>query len=353
MVTLANAFAERGYTVDLVLAVAQGPYLQEVDEAVRVVDLQAGRVVRSLFPLIRYFRQERPAALLSAMTHANVIALLARVLANISMRLVISERTTISMEANRARDFVAHVYYSLAHLLYRRADQVVAVSKAAAEDLARFTRLPASAIKVIYNPFELDRIQSRAAEELMHPWFGATQSPVVLAVGRLNQAKGHHSLIRAFSRLRAEGFHLRLMILGEGELRANLEALVSECGLTSDDVQMPGFVSNPFAYLSRCGVFVLSSRYEGLPGALIEAMACGVPVVSTDCPSGPREILESGRWGALVPVGDEIALAEAIKSVLSIPREELPDVRHRAADFDHVLAVDSYLDVLGLSPRPN
>jgi glycosyltransferase involved in cell wall biosynthesis len=348
MVTLANAFAIRGYDVDLVLAVAQGPYLKDVAEAVRVVDLKAGRIIRCLFPLTRYLRQERPVAMLSAMTHANVVALLARTLVRTPTRLVVSERTTISMEVNRVRDLVARINFILASALYVRADGVVAVSKAGGEDLARFAHLPASVIKVIYNPFELERIQARAAEAVTHPWFEAGQPPVVLAIGRLNQAKDYPTLIRAFARLRTEGCSLRLLILGEGELKGMLEALVSECGLTTGEVQMPGFVPNPFSYLARSGVFVLSSRYEGLPGALIEAMACGVPVVSTDCPSGPREILEDGRWGALVPVGDENALAKAINTVLSTPRAQLPDVRFRARDFDHVPAVDAYLRVLGL-----
>lgn len=350
MVTLANAFARRGYAVDLVLAAAQGPYLKNVGPDVRVVDLKAGRVIRALLPLARYLRQERPAVMLVAMTHANVIALLARMLARAPTRLVLSERSTISVEYDRAQGLAARIVYTLVPRLYTRADGIVAVSHAAAADFVRFSALPSRAVAVIYNPFEIDHIQTRAAETTAHPWFEPGQPPVVLAIGRLNDAKDYPTLIRAFDQLRAAR-PLRLLILGEGELRGTLEALVAECGLTTDDVQMPGFVANPFAYLARCGVFVLSSRYEGLPGALIEAMACGAPVVSTDCPSGPREILEGGRWGVLVPVGDVEVLARAIDNALSTPRSQLPDVRRRAADFEQGKAVDAYLKALGLQPQ--
>jgi glycosyltransferase involved in cell wall biosynthesis len=288
--------------------------------------------------------------MLSAMTHANVVAIMARALGRVLTRLVVSERSTISMEFNRPQQLIGRVIYMLTPLLYPLADGVVSVSKSAAADLIRFTHLPTSAVEFIYNPFELDRIQALADEKIAHPWFEPGQPPVVLAIGRLNQAKDYQTLIRAFALLHSKGPTSRLLILGEGELRTTLEILVTECGLTTDEVQIPGFVSNPFSYLARCGVFALSSRYEGLPGALIEAMACGAPVVSTDCPSGPREILEDGRWGVLVPVGDVAALAQAIDTILLTPRAQLPDVRQRARVFDLEPAVNAYLKVLGL-PR--
>lgn len=347
MVTLANAFADRGYAVDLVLALGEGPYLQSVGPKVCVVDLRAGRVLKALLPLIRYMRREKPVAMLSVMTHANVIAILARLLARVKTRLVVSERTTMSVEASRARGFTERSIFAVVPVLYRSADCVTAVSRDCAVDLQHFFGFQAHPVEFIYNPFELELIRKRAEETVSHPWFEPGQPPVVLAIGRLNQAKDYPTLIRAFSKLRANR-DVRLMILGEGELRIDLEGIVAECGLGAEQVQLPGFVSNPFAYLARCAVFALSSHYEGLPGALIEAMACGTPVVSTDCPSGPREILEDGRWGSLVPVGDEDALAEAIDTVLSTPQASLPDVRGRAEDFGLPQAVDKYLNVLNL-----
>lgn len=349
MVALANAFAARGYAVDLVLALADGPYRSQVSDAVRIVDLKLGRVIKSLFPLVRYLRRERPVALLTAMTHANVVAILARMMARASTRLVISERSTITIEAWGAQGLVARILYSLVPLLYTRADGIVAVSQAAAADLVKFAGLPDCDVKVVYNPFDLRLIQEKAAQPVQHPWFSQGQPPVVLACGRLVAQKDFPILIHAFVRLRQQT-NARLLILGEGESRKSLESLVAECGLTGDDVQMPGFVANPFAYMARSALFVLSSRLEGLPGVLIEALACGVPVVSTRCPSGPEEILEGGRWGKLVPVGDVGALSTAMYEVLSTPREDLPDGRVRARDFEQERAVDAYLAAMGLPP---
>jgi glycosyltransferase involved in cell wall biosynthesis len=344
MVTLANAFSERGYAVDLVLAKVQGPFLSNVLPSVRIVDLKVERVIMSLLPLIRYLRRNRPTAMLVAMTHTNLVAILARMLSASSTRLVVSERSTISVDRSKAQGLVARIIYALVPKLYPYADCIIAVSQASSADLERYANLPAASVKVIYNPFDLEYIKGSAAEALDHPWFRPGQPPVVLGIGRLTQQKDFSSLILAFAKLRQKGSTLRLMILGEGELRANLEADVAECGLTADDVQMPGFVSNPYAYLARCAVFVLSSRWEGLPGVLIEAMACGAPVVSTDCPSGPSEILEGGRWGGLVPMGDVSILALAIAEALN--RTHYPEVIKRSAFFAVGSAVDKYMSTL-------
>jgi glycosyltransferase involved in cell wall biosynthesis len=350
MVTLANALSERGYVVDLVLAAAEGPYLADVAPTVRIIDLKAGRVLKALLPLAAYLRKQRPESLLAAMTHANVIALAARMLARAPVRLLVTEHSTISVDCRRARGWVAGCLYAVSPKLYPRADGIVAVSQAAASDLVQFAALPATAVKAIYNPFDLPRIRSLAAEPTGHPWLAPGQPPVVLAAGRLIEQKDFHSLLSAFAQLRVTR-KARLLILGEGELRSELEMQVTSLGLTAEEVQMPGFVANPFAYMAACAVFVLSSRLEGLSSVLIEAMAAGAPVVSTDCPSGPSEILEGGRWGTLVPVGDAEALAGAIDHALSMPRSELPQVQARAAYFDQAKAVDAYLAALGLPPQ--
>jgi len=347
MVTLANAFARRGLAVDLVLASRQGPYLKVIDRQVRIVDLKANRIIRAFFPLAWYLRAARPAALLSAMGHANIVAVLAAKIFGTTARVVISERTTVSEAYRSASGTPAKLIYRIMRWVYPKADAICAVSRAVAVDLADFTGLPLNRVETIYNPFDLDSIERKASAACDHPWFLSEGAPVIIAVGRLNEAKDFHILLDAFAHLRQER-SVRLMILGEGELRAPLEAQVERLGLTSDDIQMPGFVDNPFAYLSRCALFVLSSRREGLPGVLIEAMACGTPVVSTDCPSGPDEILEGGRWGRLVPVGDVQALAKAMAEVLDTHRNQLPDVRRRARDFEQDKAVDAYLRLLGV-----
>lgn len=347
MVSLANAFAARGFNVDMVLAAAIGPFLNEVSSRVRVVNLKSGRAIKALLPLAWYLRRERPKALLSAMGHANVVALLARKLARCQIRIVVSERGLISGEYALARGSASRLTFRLIPILYPKADAICSVSKGASNDLAVFLSLPLERVQTIYNPFDLSNIKARAAEPLNHPWFDPGQPPVVLSVGRLNEAKNFDVLISAFSLLRRQRM-ARLVILGEGELRLDLEAQLVRLGLTDEAVQLPGFMPNPYPWLARCSLFVLSSLREGLPGVLIEAMACGASIVSTDCLSGPDEILEGGQWGRLVAVGDAEALAQAMADTLDLPSIERPNVQRRAADFEQEHAVNAYLRILGL-----
>jgi len=203
--------------------------------------------------------------------------------------------------------------------------------------------LPRERIQVIYNPVLTPQIPSMAAMPLDHPWFAPGEPPVILGAGRLRREKDFASLIRAFARLRTQR-PVRLVILGEGEERAALEALVQVLGIESV-VSLPGFVENPFTYMSKATVFVISSVWEGFGNVLVEAMACGMPVVSTDCPSGPSEILEYGRYGPLVPVGDIEALAEAIGLTLENPIDA-ETLQRRAGNFSIDNIPDQYLDIL-------
>ncbi|MGB9554008.1 MAG: glycosyltransferase, partial [bacterium] len=288
-VNLAQGFAERGLKVDLVLAKAEGPYLSRVSSKVRVVDLRAKRVLYSLPALVQYLRRERPAALLSALNHANVVAIWAKKLACVKTRLVATEHTVLSQSTENTSSLRGRLMPLLIRLFYPWADAVVAVSRGVAEDLSSMTGLPLNKIKVIYNPVITPELFAKAEEPVDHPWFRPGEPPVILGVGRLTAAKDFPTLIRAFALVHKER-PARLMILGEGEDRPELEALVRELGL-EQDVALPGFVENSYKYMKRAAVFVLSSRWEGLPTVLIEALALGTPVVSTDCPSGPKEIL--------------------------------------------------------------
>lgn len=343
MATLANAFAERGFAVDLVLAAAEGPYLKELSAKVRVVDLKSGRVTRSLPGLVAYLRRERPQVMLTALNHANVIAVLARFISRVPTRLVVSERNTLTEEATRNQSIATRVVHVLMRWLYPHADGVVAVSEGAAEALSCFANIPRQRIATVYNPYDLSKIQQRASEALDHPWFAPGEPPVILGIGRLTAQKDFPSLIRAFAQLRIHQ-PARLMILGEGELHAELQALADSLGLGTQEFRLQGFVDNPFAYMARARLFVLSSRWEGLPNVLIQALACGAPVVSTDCPSGPDEILENGKWGRLIPVGDVDALSKAMMETLI--DTEPPDVRSRATHFSVERSVDEYLRLL-------
>ena len=338
-ITLANAFAERGFAVDLVLASSSGPYRADVAEAVRVVDLQADRVLASLPGLTRYLRREQPRAMLSAMRHANVVAYMATKLSGRSTRLIVSEHNTLS-QSEKQSGRKGSVVRALMRPAYIRCAGVVAVSDGVADDLARSLRLPRERIETIHNPVVSEQLIARSHEPADH--LADIKRPVILAVGRLTLQKDYPTLLRAMALLR-KNVQASLVILGEGELRPELERLAIELGI-SDQVIMPGFAQNPYAWMRQADVLAMSSAWEGLPTVLIEAMACGTPVVSTDCPSGPKEILEGGKWGRLVPVSDHEALAKAIQEALV--DENGTDVRARAGAFSVGAAVDSYLKLM-------
>ena len=307
-----------------------------------MVDLKSKRVLYSLPGLMRYLRRERPKALLSAMDHANVVALWAKKLARAPTRVVVSVHNTTSIATKRAKNMRGRMMPLFIRKFYPWADAVVAVSKGVAEDLLKIAGLPKEKIRVIYNPVITPDLLAKAEEPVDHPWFRPGEPPVILGVGRLTAQKDFPTLIRAFALVRKQR-PARLMILGEGEERAKLEALVRELSLEKD-VSLPGFVDNPYKYMKRAAVFVLSSRWEGFGNVLVEAMACGTPVVSTDCPSGPREILDGGRWGRLVAVGDVSSMAKAIEETLARP---VPQMAQGAlSSFELATVIDRYLNVL-------
>ncbi|MFP4572281.1 MAG: glycosyltransferase [Desulfobacterales bacterium] len=342
MLTLAEGFTGRGYSVDLVLAAAEGPYLSLVPENVRVVDLGASRMITALPKLAGYLRRERPASMLSAMNHVNVVAVWARMLSGARTRLVISERNHLSLSIETSGSIRLRLLTRFMRMAYPRADCIVSVSRGVSQDLAKTLGLSDDNIKVIYNPVVTPDLIESSQHPLDHPWFAPEEPPVILGCGRLCPQKNFSLLIRAFADLRKKR-RARLMILGEGELRENLEAIIRELGM-EHDISLPGFVSNPYAYMSKSSLFVLSSNWEGLPGVLVQAMACGSPVISTDCPSGPAEILENGKWGRLVPPNDAGALSGAMAEALDEP--SYPDVTKRAGDFAADRAIQSYLDTL-------
>lgn len=346
MLLLAGGFAERGLRVDLILANAEGPYLSRVPNTVRVVNLEASRVIKSLPGLVRYLRREQPHALLSALDHANLIALLAKRLTVSKASCVVSVHSTLSIEQRHARAWRARLIPWLISRWYPRANKVVAVSQGGAKDLIHMTGLAPERVKVIHNPVVIPDLLVQAQAPIPHVWLGAEQPPVILGVGRLTGAKDFPTLIRAFAQVRERRL-ARLIILGEGEERPKLEALLGALNL-QNEVALPGFVQNPYAYMSRAAVFVLSSAWEGLPGVLIEALAVGTQVVATDCPSGPNEILCGGTYGPLVQAGDDASMAEAIVHILEGRRLTASVLRERAADFNLERAITAYLDVLNL-----
>jgi glycosyltransferase involved in cell wall biosynthesis len=343
MLILSKGLVEHGYQVDLILVKAQGPFLNRVPENVRMIDLCASRALSSLPNLVVYLRENNPDVLISAQTHINAVAILARWLSRVKTKLVVTERNDLLFATQSNQNFKEKFRPFVVRFLYPYAEKVVAISKGVADDIATIAQGRLKLISIINNPIDGEYIQQKAQVTVEHPWLTRKEVPVVLAVGRLVKQKDYVTLLNAFAAVKNR-MPVRLIILGEGEERADLENLLAKLGI-SKDVSMPGFVENPFAYLSRADVFVLSSRWEGFPNVLTEALACGAPVVSTDCPSGPAEILENGKYGRLVPVGDAEALAKAIIQELHSPHDkDLP--QQRANDFSIDKILPQYLEAL-------
>jgi glycosyltransferase involved in cell wall biosynthesis len=342
---LAEGFIQHGFKVDLVLARSIGVLFEEVSVGVRIVELHTSRVSSALFPLADYLRREQPIALISAPDHTNLIAIWAKMMAGVSTPVLITAHNYLSIVVHQTPKIQEKLYPYLLRLFQGHAAHIVAVSAGVADDLARTAHIPRDRISVIYNPAVRPELDGLASQPLVHPWFADGQPPVILAAGRLVPQKDYPTLLQAFALLRARR-QVRLVILGEGKQRAELGAISDELGIATD-VDFPGFDLNPYRYMARCSVFVLSSAWEGFSVVLAEALACGAQVVSTDCLSGPGEILDHGKYGRLVPVGDAKALAVEIENSLIHPMPASL-MRGHAREFTADVAVKNYLRLLKL-----
>lgn len=330
---------------DLLRIRDHGPFLDQLPDNVRDCPLPAAHRNTVLPSLVRYLRRERPAALLTASHRLNRAVLQARWLARRPVRVAI--RMGMSIEGQVA-DLGARRGQRLLRSMrfwYPRADAVIAPSRALGDELQRHAGVDPERLHVIPNPILTPEFEALAAAPLDDAWFEPGEPPVVLAAGSLEPRKDFATLLRAFARMRSQR-PARLVILGEGRERSQLGSLARELGI-AEDVRMPGYEPNPYRYMKRASVFVLCSRREGSGAVLVEALACGTPAVSTDCPVGPAEILRGGEIGPLVPVGDEVVLAAAIERML---REPPPGDELRAAAelFRADRSAQRYLAALGL-----
>jgi len=342
VVNLLKGLAQRNeFDLDLVLATKEGPYLGLVPKEVRIIDLKKDRAVTATLPLMKYLKQNRPWALIGNMGHVNVVATLAKELSQIKTILILVEQNNISAQQSPFKR--AKLIRLLMKWLYPRANAVAGVSAGVARDLEKQLGLGMETVKVLNNPVVNEDLITRSQDDLDHPWFTVDAPPVFLAVGRLDQQKDFPNLLSAFAQVRKQK-EARLIILGEGSEREKLEAIVDRLGI-KEDTLLPGFVKNPYAYMKQSTCFVLSSRNEGLPTVLIEAMACGCSVVATNCPSGPDEILDSGVYGYLVPIEDSDALAQGMLEILNNPTNtEL--LIQRANEYSTEKVVSTYLSLL-------
>jgi glycosyltransferase involved in cell wall biosynthesis len=335
---LLKGMLARDIPLDLVLADIEGPYLAQVPDRVRIINLGTGRVTKAIPALVKYLKETKPVGLLSHMNHANIAAIIARSLARSTTKLVVVEHDTLSASKSQLRR--SKLLPPVMKWLYPRADAIVGVSQGVSEDLDYQLGFEPGTVRTVYNPVIDGDLIAKSQAPVEHPWFQAGSPPVFLAVGRFSPQKDFSNLIQAFALLRQRK-SARLIILGEGELRSELEAEIERLGI-GEDVSLPGFVQNPYAYMANSSVFVLSSRWEGLPTVLIEAMACGCAVVATDCPSGPQEILAAGKYGRLVPIENAPALADAMVQTLDVPVSRASSIE-RGMYFSTERAVSEYL----------
>jgi glycosyltransferase involved in cell wall biosynthesis len=340
-VALVPELASAGNDVRFLLNRLGGDLLNQLPGDRKVISLNASRQFSALQRLIQHLRSDTPDVLVVNMEHMTITALVAKMIARVKTRIIAIQHNTLSEQAKRPS-----LKFRALPLLFRfllpYADRVVAVSAGVADDLSVTCGLDRAKVSVIYNGV-IDRdFARRMAQTPPHPWFADHDVPVIVAVGRMVEQKDFATLIRAFARVR-QRTAARLLILGEGPLRNQLETLVSELGIR-DDVAMPGFVQNPLSYMKAASLLVMSSQFEGFGNVLVEALACGTPVVSTDCPHGPAEILERGKFGELVACGDSEAMANAVCRALSGRRDQ-DSLRERGLSFSVETCAQSYLSL--------
>jgi len=340
-VNLVNGFATRGVDVDLVVSYDTGALKRQVRDDVTLVDLNTAGVPvvgigASIPALARYLREETPSVLFSQMHYANVISVVARELSTRKTRLVLTEHTTFG-RVEHPKDALV---FALARRLHPHADHVIAVSAGVERSVRNEIDVPNGQLSVINNPIVTSTLRERAELSVDHLWLNDPNIDVVLGVGRLEPEKDFTTLVEAFAIALREEPSLRLVILGEGSERETLHRTAAALDV-DEQVSLPGYVENPYPFMRHADVFALSSRREGLPTALVEAMACGCPVVATDCRSGPREVLADGRYGPLVPVEGPDALAVGIQQVLRQPVSSAT-LRERAEDYAVETVLDEY-----------
>lgn len=379
--TIACAFLDKGYPVDLLLCSDSGPLQQQVPEHMGRILLQSSnrlttrwyalggdplgasafvmpvlfsrkpsKSLRFLPSLVNYLRRQKPTALLSATVHLNIEAVLAKKIASVPTRIVVTQSTNLPSWHALSDDWRRRHLMPLLHRAYSKADGVISVSKGVGEELVNYAGLLPGSVTPIYNPAVTPEISGLSSEPVNHPWFRAGEPPIILSVGRPGRQKDLPTLLKAFARARKQR-QLRLVILGEcrdprkkRRRIGELTALSVDLGI-SEDLALLGFVQNPYAYMKGASVFALSSRYEGFGNVIAEALACGCPVVSTDSPYGPAEILDNGKYGHLVPVGDDVALCEAIISAVDAPTDPLI-LRRRARQFTLDKSLSAYERIL-------
>ena len=337
MINVANELRDRKYNVELVLVDAAGPYKSLVDPEVDVSEIGGTNTVEIQYNLWKYLRNSETDVLLSTMEVPNIVSVVATRLVSIPVVLRIANIN--SMKDRRGK---YKLIPALKRFTYPHAESIVTISDGVSRDLSDIAGIDEARMRTIYNPAFDPEIPEKSREPVDHEWLNDDDRNVVIGIGSLKIQKNFKMLLGAIHRIKNDNTHV--VILGEGNLKQDLVQQANELGIR-DRVSFRGFVDNPYAYMAKADVFVLSSAWEGFGNVIVEAMACRTPVVCTDCPGGPSEILKSDEYGSLVSVGDEEAMAEAIQEMLSDPTD--PDLLvTRAQDFRTKKIVDQYEEEL-------
>jgi glycosyltransferase involved in cell wall biosynthesis len=321
---VAESLANTGHQVKILTVGKNSSQVITPPKNVPIIHLNSKRVVISIPRLARYLRREKPDALIAAQSYANVAAAIASKLARFKGQLILTERLAAQAAFDTHGRLRDRVLPRLMRMFYRRADSIVTNSQSAAADLEQLLRTPKGSVKVIVNSMDRERITRLASEPVDHPWFQSDDADIVITVGRLEPQKDLETMLQAFAAATLNST-TKLVLVGDGSQHAQLEHLAGELGIT-DRIWFTGFDQNPYKYVAKAKLFVLSSLYEGMPNVLLESQALGIPIVATDAPGGTSEVLEDGRTGVLVEPGDPVKLANAIKEAL----QTLNDMRQMA-----------------------
>ena len=314
MLTLCRLMADKGHTVDLILIRSTGAFKTEIPSNVSIVDLGYSRAIFSLASLIRYLWRSTPNVVLPSLPHITIITLVANLFCGKKAVVLPIEHNTLSALVRYSKSLKQSLLPALMRIIYPMANKIICVSYGVKQDLKSTLHLADQKLTVIYNPVNTKSLTQLSKQPAVHPWLTSPSYPILVAAGRLTFAKGFDVLISAMSILHTRSC-ARLIILGEGPEKASLQKQIETAGL-SERISIPGFTSNPYPFFKSASLFILSSRWEGLPTVLIEALACGAQAISTDCPSGPREILGPDASHRLVPVDDHHELASKILEAL-------------------------------------
>ena len=346
MKLLIPSLAQRGYFVDVLKVRRHGPVLEDIPERVSVIDLGSKHVYTCLPGLIRYLKKFKPDVMHAAKDRVNRTALAAVKISGVNTRLILGSGTTISVDLQHRGRFERWLQRTSMGKLYKYAEKTIVTCDDVADDMANYTGLDRNLIEHVASPVLPDNTLETHFEKPAHPWFDEGSPPVIISVGELSKRKDFATLIKAFSIVR-QSINCRLIILGKGKEKENLQTLIDQLQL-EHDVSLPGFVDNPLAFMAHAKLFAFTSQWEGLGFVLIEAMAVGTPVVSTLCPSGPREILQDGKYGKLVPVGDIESMADAMLSTLKHCEWDKHTLQQAVRQYTVSEATNAHIQAFGL-----